>query len=74
MTDRKIYLGQAIKIVGDAMTLDEIAASWRKISGRKCNVVSILPDTLARFWPQGVPLFDFIGQGEWDVDVTISSS
>ncbi|MEN9230237.1 MAG: NmrA/HSCARG family protein [Thermostichus sp. DG02_5_bins_236] len=67
------YLGQAIEIVGDAMTLDEMAVSWSKIAGRKCSAASIPLDTLARFWPQGVPLFRFIGEGGCDVDVTTTS-
>jgi uncharacterized protein YbjT (DUF2867 family) len=64
------YLGQAIEIVGDAMTLSEMAASWSQIAGRKCSAVSIPLDTLAQFWPQGVPLFRFIGEGGCDVDAT----
>jgi uncharacterized protein YbjT (DUF2867 family) len=67
------YLGQAIKIVGDAMTLNEMAASCSEIAGRKCSAVSIPLDTLAQFWPQGVPLFRFIGEGGCDVDVATMS-
>jgi uncharacterized protein YbjT (DUF2867 family) len=63
------YLGQAIEIVGDVMTLNEMAASWSEIAGRKCSAVSIPLDTLAQFWSQGVPLFRFIGEGGCDVDV-----
>ncbi len=63
------FLGQAIDIVGDAMTLNEMAASWSEIAGRKCNAVSIPLDILAQFWSQGVPLFRFIGEGGCDVDV-----
>jgi len=55
------------------MTLDEMAASWSKISGRKCSAVSIPLDALAQFWPQGVPLFRFIGEGGCDVDATATS-
>ncbi|KAM3116158.1 NmrA/HSCARG family protein [Phormidesmis sp. 146-33] len=67
------YLGQAIEIVGDAMTLDEMAASWSKMAGQQCSAVSIPLDTLAQFWSQGVPLFRFIGEGGCDVDVTTTS-
>jgi uncharacterized protein YbjT (DUF2867 family) len=67
------YLRQAIEIVGDAMMLDEMAASWSKILGRKCKAASIPLDTLAQFWSQGVPLFRFIGEGGCDVDVTTIS-
>jgi uncharacterized protein YbjT (DUF2867 family) len=67
------YLGQAIGIVGDAMTLNEMAASWSEIAGRKCSAVSLPLDTLAQFWSQGVPLFRFIGEGGCDVDVAATS-
>jgi uncharacterized protein YbjT (DUF2867 family) len=67
------YLGQAIEIVGDAMTLNEMASSWSKITGRKCSATSIPLDTLAQFWPQGVPLFRFIGEGGCDVDFTATA-
>lgn len=67
------YLGQAIEVVGDAMTLNEMAASWSKVAGRKCSAASIPLDTLAQFWSQGVPLFRFMGEGGCDVDVTATS-
>lgn len=70
----KNYIGQAIEIVGDAMTLNEMAAAWSQIAGRKCNAVSIPLDTLAQFWAQGVPLFRFIGEGGCDVDIAAISS
>ncbi len=63
------YLGQAIEIVGDAMTLTEMATSWSEVAGRKCSAESIPLDTLAQFWSSGVPLFRFIGEGGCDVDV-----
>jgi uncharacterized protein YbjT (DUF2867 family) len=69
----QIYLGQAIEIVGDAMTLNEMAASWSQVAGHKCSAESIPLDTLAQFWSQGVPLFRFIGEGGCDVDVTAMS-
>jgi hypothetical protein len=53
--------------------LNEMAASWSKVAGRKCSAVSMPLDTLAQFWPQGVPLFRFIGEGGCDVDITIMS-
>jgi uncharacterized protein YbjT (DUF2867 family) len=69
----QIYLGQAIEIVGDAMTLDEMAAAWSQVAGHKCSAESIPLDTLAQFWSQGVPLFHFISEGGCDVDGTAMS-
>lgn len=67
------YLGQEIEIVGDAMTLNEMAASWSEIAGRKCSAVSLPLDTLGQFWSQGVPLFRFIGEGGCDVNLAATS-
>ncbi|MGG6262962.1 hypothetical protein ACQ4M3_24190 [Leptolyngbya sp. AN03gr2] len=67
------YLGQAIDVVGDAMTLDEMAAAWSNTTGRKCSAISVPLETLEQFWSQGVPLFRFIGEGGCDVDVTVTS-
>lgn len=67
------YLGQAIEIVGDAMTLDEMAVAWSQIAGHRCSAISISLDTLAQFWSQGVPLFRFIGEGGCDIDITVAS-
>jgi uncharacterized protein YbjT (DUF2867 family) len=72
-SDPQTYLGQAIKIAGDAMTLDEMAVAWENIAGRKCEAVSIPLETLAQFWSQGVPLFRFIGEGGCDVDIAVNS-
>lgn len=67
------YLGQAIEIVGDTMTLDEMAVAWGNVVGRRCNAIPIPLDTLAQFWSQGVPLFRFISEGGCDVDSTVTS-
>jgi uncharacterized protein YbjT (DUF2867 family) len=72
-SDPQIYLGQAIEIVGDAMTLDEMAVAWENIAGRKCGAMSVPLETLAQFWSQGVPLFRFIGEGGCDVDIAVNS-
>lgn len=69
-SDLQTYLGQAIEIVGDATTLDEMAAAWSEISGRNCRAASIPIETLAEFWPQGASLFQFIGEGGCDVSVS----
>lgn len=68
------YLGQAIEIVGDAMTLDEMALAWGNIAGHTCSAISMPLETLAQFWSQGVPLFRFIGEGGCDVDFTATSN
>lgn len=67
------YLGQAIEIVGDTMTLDEMAVAWGNVVGRRCNAIPMPLDTLAQFWSQGVPLFRFISEGGCDVDITVTS-
>jgi uncharacterized protein YbjT (DUF2867 family) len=67
------YLGQAIDIVGDAMTLNEMAAAWSNTTGRKCSAISVPLETLEQFWSQGVPLFRFIGEGGCDINVTVTS-
>jgi uncharacterized protein YbjT (DUF2867 family) len=72
-SDPQTYLGQAIEIVGDAMTLDEMAVAWENIAGRKCGAMSVPLETLAQFWSQGVPLFRFIGEGGCDVDIAVNS-
>jgi uncharacterized protein YbjT (DUF2867 family) len=72
-SDPQTYLGQAIEIVGDAMTLDEMAVVWGNVAGRKCSAMSVPLETLAQFWLQGVPLFRFIGEGGCDVDITVNS-
>jgi uncharacterized protein YbjT (DUF2867 family) len=72
-SDPQTYLGQAIEIVGDAMTLDEMAVAWENIAGRKCGAMSVPLEMLAQFWSQGVPLFRFIGEGGCDVDIAVNS-
>jgi uncharacterized protein YbjT (DUF2867 family) len=67
------YLGQAIEIVGDAMTLGEMAVAWGSVIDRRCSAVSIPLDTLAQFWSQEVTLFRFISEGGCDVDITAIS-
>lgn len=68
--DPQKYLGQAIEIIGDTLTLNEMAAAWSEASGLNCSAVSMPLDSLAQFWPQGVPLFRFIGEGGCDVETT----
>ncbi|MGG6269291.1 NmrA/HSCARG family protein [Leptolyngbya sp. AN03gr2] len=70
-SDPQTYVGQAVEIVGDAMTLDEMAAAWENYAGRKCSAMSVPLETLAQFWSQGVPLFRFIGEGGCDVNITV---
>ncbi|MBW4471095.1 MAG: NmrA/HSCARG family protein [Stenomitos rutilans HA7619-LM2] len=67
------YLGQAIEIVGDAITMDEMATAWSNATGRKCSATSIPLNALAQVWSQGVPLFRFIGEGGCDVDFAATS-
>jgi uncharacterized protein YbjT (DUF2867 family) len=71
-SDLQTYVGQAIEIVGDEMTLDEMAVAWENIAGRKCGVMSVPLATLAQAWSQGVPLFRFIGEGGCDVDIPVN--
>lgn len=69
-SDPQTYIGKSIEIVGDALTLDEMAAAWSKASGTKCSAASIPIDTLAEFWPEGEQLFRFVCEGGCDIDIS----
>jgi uncharacterized protein YbjT (DUF2867 family) len=54
------FIGKSVDLIGDALSLEEMAKAWAHATETPSNAISLDPNALASGWPQGVPLFAWI--------------
>jgi uncharacterized protein YbjT (DUF2867 family) len=54
------FIGKEIDLVGDSLSLEDMAQQWAAAHGLATDPVALDPAALAGGWPQGVPLFKWL--------------
>lgn len=65
------YLGKTIEIVGDALTMPQIAAAISRAMGRAIPYVQISIETVRQHNADAALVYDFVNKGSLQVDIPI---
>jgi uncharacterized protein YbjT (DUF2867 family) len=68
------YAGTAIDLVGDTLTLAQMAAVIQEVTGISARAVAIPLTTLQEGWPQGVSLYCWLTERTLDENVHAMTS